>query len=335
MKRIQFAVALLATCTGLTHAQVVTAPVGFVSVTVQPQSDVALGAPLNRAEEFQGVIQSISGNTITVAGTPGWTANQFVYASGTQPKTYYARIDSGAKEGLIATIASNTTGSVTVTLPSGEDLTNVSTNEALVSPATTGDSISIAPYWTPASLITGVVAGTQIIVTSTTTAGINLAPVFYVFTGTNWMQGGTNVNDVTFAPNQGFLLRNNSTNSQTISVTGSVPMSGHRLGLRLISPGTRQDVRFFYNSPIPETLGAVFGAGTGVLFPGDQLLTIDNTTAGKNKAPVILVWNGSNWLQGATVVTNSFSLQPGASYLFRKNSSGSNSTWSDLQSYLQ
>jgi len=82
-------------------------------VTVPAASDAALGAPLSRASKFQGVIESISGNTITVAGTPGWTANQFVYASGTQPKTDFARIDSGvAKEGLIATIASNSTGKV-------------------------------------------------------------------------------------------------------------------------------------------------------------------------------------------------------------------------------
>ena len=112
-------------------------------------------------------------------------------------------------------------------------------------------------------------------------------------------------------------------------------MSSHRFGLRLITGGTRQDIRLFYNSPVPETLAAAFGTGAGVLFPGDQLLYIDNATTGKNKVPTILVWNGSNWLQGATVVTSTFQLQPGASYLFRKNSTGSNVVWSDLQGYLQ
>jgi uncharacterized protein (TIGR02597 family) len=333
MKIIQFAVALLAAYTGLIHAQVVTAPVGFVSVTVQPQSDVALGAPLNRAEEFQGVIQSISGNTLTVAGTPGWTANQFVYASGTQPKTYYARIDSGAKEGLIATISSNGTGSVTVTLPSGEDLTNISTNAALVSPATTGDSISIAPYWTPASLVTGVVAGTQLLVYPTNIPGINLAAVTYVFNGTNWLQGATNVNDVAFQFGQGLTLRNNSTSVQTISITGSVPMTGHRLLIKTLASTTRQDVRFFYSSPVPETIGNV---GLGFA-PGDQLLFTDNAATGRNKAATTLTWNGSNWLQGATVVTTTFQLQPGVSYIYRKNQTATptNFVWSDLQSYLQ
>lgn len=338
MKRIQFAVALLATCTGLTHAQVVTAPVGFVSVTVPAASDAALGAPLSRAEEFQGVIESISGNTITVAGTPGWTANQFVYASGTQPKTYFARIDSGAKEGLIATIASNSTGSVTVTLPSGEDFTNISTNAALVSPATTGDSISIAPYWTPASLITGVVAGTQILRYPTATPGTNLSSAAtYLFNGTNWFQGATNVNDVAFGNAEGFVLRNNSASPQTISITGSVPMTGHRTRLVTLAANTSQDQRIFYNSPIPEIIGNVFPPTA--LTAGDRLLAFDNTATGKNKSSsATLLWTGSAWMQGSTNVTTTYQLQPGNSYVFRKNQSGASpsvATWSDLQSYLQ
>jgi uncharacterized protein (TIGR02597 family) len=337
MKRIQFAVALLAACAGFTHGQVVTAPVGFVSVTVPAASDAALGAPLSRAEEFQGVIQSITGNTITVAGTPGWTANQFVYASGTQPKTYYARIDSGTKEGLIATIASNGTGSVTLTLPSGEDLTNISTNAALVSPATTGDSISIAPYWTPASLITGVVAGTQLLRFSASTAGINLpSSSVYVFSGTNWMQGVSVVNDVTFGSFEGFVLRNNSASPQTISITGSVPMTGVRSKLYTLAANTSQDQRLFYNSPIPESIGNVFPPTS--LAAGDRLLVFDNAASGKNKgASAVLVWTGSAWMQGVTNVTTTFQLQPGTSYVLRKNqtSSPSSVVWSDLQGYLQ
>lgn len=338
MKRIQFTLTLLAASAGLglLQAQVVTAPVGFVSVTVPAASDAALGAPLSRAEEFQGVIQSISGNTITVAGTPGWTANQFVYASGAQPKTYFARIDTGAKEGLIATIASNTTGSLTVTLPSGEDLTNVSTNEALVSPATVGDSISIAPYWTIGTLISGAIPGTQILTIPKNVAGTNLAVSTFTFNGTNWINGSTISNDVTLAPGEGVLIRNNSTaTALTLSITGTVPMTSHRVRLSTLAANTKQDARIFYNSPIPEVIGNVFN--TSALIAGDQLLFIDNTTTGKNKPVSTLTWNGTNWIQGATVVTTTFLIQPGASYVFRKNKTTSPSTvvWSDLQSYLQ
>ena len=336
MKKLQFTLALIVASASLLSAQVVTAPVGFVSVTVPTASDAALGAPLGRAEEFQGVIQSISGNTLTVAGTPAWTANQFVYVAGTQRKTYFARIDTGAKEGLIATITANGSGDLAVALPAGENLSNVSTNAALVSPATTGDSISIAPYWTIGTLFSGAIPGTQILVTPTTTPGINIAAQTHTFNGTNWVKGVNVSNDTVLEFGQGLILRNNSNSTAlNISITGTVPMSGHRLVLSTLAGNTKQDYRIFYNSPIPELIGNVFNAGS--LVAGDQLLHTDNVPTGKNKPMTTLTWNGSNWIQGASVVTTTFSLQPGSSYLFRKNKSTNPSSvvWSDLQSYLQ
>ena len=316
------------------QAQVSTDPVGFVSVTVPAASDAALGAPLGRAAEYQGVIQSITGSTITVAGTPGWATNQFVYAAGTQPKTYFVRVDSDSKEGLILPITANGTNTVDVTFPAGEDLTGVLTNAA----NGTGSSISIAPYWTPSTLITGVVAGTQILRYPTSTAGINLSSAAtYLFNGTSWFQGATNVNDATFAIGEGFVLRNNSASAQTISITGSVPMSGHRTRLYTLAPSTSQDQRIFYNSPVPEIIGNVFPVSS--LATGDRLLAFDNAASGKNKSSsVTLLWNGSAWFQGATNVTTTYQLQPGSSYIFRKNQTGASAasvSWADLQSYLQ
>ncbi|MDB6138302.1 MAG: hypothetical protein JWO94_1374, partial [Verrucomicrobiaceae bacterium] len=172
-------VAAVLTLLGSLYSQaqsVVTDPVGFVSVTVPTQSDAALGAPLGRANEYQGVIQSIggvSGNVITVAGTPGWLTSQFIYVLGTQPKTYYARIDSGVREGLIATITANDTSSITITVPSGDDLVGVLTSAA----NTTGDSISIAPYWTLPTLLSAVPTGTQALLYPTNASGINIAGI--------------------------------------------------------------------------------------------------------------------------------------------------------------
>lgn len=309
-----------------------TDPVGFVSVTVPANSDVALGTPLGRASEFKGVIQSITGNTITLAGTPNFGVNALVYSNGTQPKTYYLRIDSDSKEGLCLPISANGTASVDITIPSGEDLTGVLTNAA----NGIGSSVSIVPYWTINTLFTGAIAGTQILVTSTATAGINLPTTTYTFNGTNWLKGPTASNDDFLLVTQGVTVRNNSTTTAlTLSVTGSVPMTSHRMRLATLAPNTRQDIRFFYNSPVPEVVGSVFNVGS--LVPGDQLLYIDNAASGKNKPSITLVWNGTNWLQGPTAVTNTFTLQPGQSYLFRKNQSASPSSvvWADLQSYLQ
>jgi uncharacterized protein (TIGR02597 family) len=309
-----------------------TAPVGFVSVAVPANSDVALGAPLGRAAEFQGVIQSISGNTVTFAGTPNFGANIFVYSAGVQAKTYFLRVDAGTKEGLILPIVTNGTNSVEVTIPAGDDLTGINT----VLANGTGEQVSIAPYWTVGTLFSGAIAGTQILVTSSIAAGINLPTTTYTFNGTNWLKGPTPSNDDILLVGQGLTVRNNNTTTPlTLSVTGSVPMTAHRMRLSTLAANTRQDIRIFYNSPVPEIIGNVFNVGS--LAPGDQLLYVNNAAAGKNKPTVTLVWNGTNWLQGPTPVTTTFTLLPGQSYLFRKNQSVSPSSvvWTDLQSYLE
>jgi uncharacterized protein (TIGR02597 family) len=314
---------------------VVTDPVGFVSVSIPAASDASLGTPLGRANEFQGVIQSISATTgtavVTVAGTPGWTASQFVYASGTQAKTYYARIDSGVREGLIATITANDANSITLTVPTGDDLVGVLTNAA----NGTGDSVSIAPYWTLGTLITGVPAGTQILIYPTNVGGINLsASTIYFSNGTSWFQGATNSDDTILPPLQGFTLRNNSAGTVTVSITGSVPMATNRLVVRTLVASKQQDQRIFFNSPVPEYVGNS-GLGTTA---GDQLLVFDNSATGKNKsANVILVWTGTKWLNSGVDVSSTFQLQPGTSYVLRKAPSASPGTTvtSHLQSYLQ
>ncbi len=310
-----------------------TDPVGYVSVAVPANSDVALGAPLGRPTEFQGVIQSISGSTITVSGTPGWTANQFVYASGTQSKTYFLRVDSGSKEGLILPIVSNGVSELTVTIPAEENLTGINT----VAADGSGEQVSIAPYWTVGTLFSGAIAGTQMLVTQGNVAGINLPSTTYTYNGTNWLRGATPANDDILLVGQGVTVRNNNTTTPlTLAITGAVPMTAHRMRLATLAGNTRQDIRIFYNSPVPEVIGNAFNANA--LLPGDQLLYVDNSASGKNKPATTLVWNGTNWLQGATPVTTTFTLQPGHSYIFRKNQTGgapSSVTWSDLQSYLQ
>lgn len=333
MKKLSLLATALATLSAASlHAEVTTDPVGFVSITVPAASDVALGAPLGRPSEFVGVIQSIAGSVITLGGTPGFTTDQFKYAAGTQPKTYFLRIDSGSKEGLILPITQNGTADVTVTVPAGESLSGILTNAA----DGNGDQASIAPYWTIGTLVSGAIAGTQIITIPTDVAGTNLTVSTYTFNGTNWIKGATVSTDVVLDVGQGVIARNNSTTTPiTLSITGSVPMSSHRIRLATLAGNTKQDIRIFYNSPIPDVIGNVFNAGA--LVAGDQMLFIDNTTTGKNKPVGTLTWNGTNWIQGATVVTTTFVIQPGASYVFRKNKTTNPSSvvWTDLQSYLQ
>lgn len=335
MSKLRAAIACLLALPILSQA-VETNPVGFISITVPPASDVALGVPLGRPNEFQGVIESISGNTITLSGSPAWTASQFKYASGTQSKTYYLQIDSGKKEGLVLPITDNGSSTVTVTLPDGEDLSDISTNQSPVAPLTAGEVISIAPYWTLSSLVPTAIAGTNILMFPTQTVGINVAPTIYFTNGSSWFTGVTPANDVCIVNQQGFILRNNSTtSSQIVTITGAVPMTSHRLRLKTLAANTRQDIRFFYNSPVPELIGNVISSTS--LTAGDQLLFTDNTATGKNKSPTTLFWSGTGWFQGVTPVSNTFTLQPGWSYVIRKvqTTNPASVVWTSLQSYLQ
>jgi len=316
---------------------VATEPVGFVSVTVPAASDAAVGAPLAQASVYQGVIQSISGTgpsyVITAAGTTGWTTGQFVFAQGTQNSYYYVQIATGNREGLVAMVTANDSSTITVTVPTGDDLNNVSTNAAPISPATTGDSITIVPYWTLPTLITGVPNGTQAILYPTNVAGTNLSGTLYTLTSNGWKQGSTDATYTYLPPYQGFTLRNNSASAITVSITGSVPMATSRMILRTINAGVSQDQRIFFNSPVPEYLS---NTDLGIN-PGDALYVIDNTATGKNKSGVKIQWTGSKWLQGGTDVTSTYQLLPGTSYILRKIQTSSPGTVvsSGLQSYLQ
>jgi hypothetical protein len=62
-----------------------TDPVGFTTTSLPANSDTLINPPFTRPSEYVGAITSASGSTITVAGSP-WTANQFIYMQGVQPR---------------------------------------------------------------------------------------------------------------------------------------------------------------------------------------------------------------------------------------------------------
>lgn len=315
-----------------------TDPVGFVSVTVPAQSDAVLAVPLNRAAAFKGKIKNISGSIITVEGTPAWTANQFVQNIPTQNDTFAIQLATGTKEGLIAKVTANGVDTLTLQLDAGDDLSGVKTGD--VDGVLNADEIDVLPYWTPASLLSANPAvGTQLLFFPTNVAGTNLAAgTIYVFNGTEWRQGSTPVGNVPLAFGAAFIVRNNPAVEQTLSLVGSVPMAKHRGKIFTLvgssATNQQQDNWIGYLSPVPELIGNL-GIGFN---PGDQLLVFDNSAVGKNKAAAaVLVWTGVDWKQGATVVTNTFTLQPGFGYVYRKKGTGAiqNVVWEDLQSYLQ
>ncbi len=137
----------------ISAASVVTEPAGFTTTSCLSNSDTLVTIPFTRPQAFVGSVVSVSGGTVTVSGSPGWTTNQFVYAQGSQSNHYYALIGAAAvanpkeaavanpKEGHAYPITANSSSSFTVDT-TNDSLTGVPANAQVV----------IIPYWTLATV---------------------------------------------------------------------------------------------------------------------------------------------------------------------------------------
>ncbi len=149
-------------------------------------------------------------------------------------------------------------------------------------------------------------------------------------------QGQTRRESVDHAPlpfGCAFILRNNSTQPQVVSMAGAVPMTRHRKLIKTLAAGVSQDNWIGLSSPVKEVIGTLnLGFSSG-----DELLVFDNTAPGKNKtASLVLSFNGAAWLQDGANVNETFSLQPGQGYVLRKKGTPMPSAfiWQTLPSYL-
>lgn len=311
-----------------------TDPVGFVSVTVPANSDAILAVPLNRTSEFKGLTNGFSATsgtvTITVAGTPGWTAGQFAPLT-TANKTYALQFASGTKEGMILPIVNNGTNTVVVTVSATDDLTGV---------LASGEQIDIMPYWTPSSLLSNVPVGTEFLGFEGVGAGTNhAAPQLFGNTGAGtWEDEITSddVSNIVIGFGRSYVLRNNSAASVTISIVGSVPMSSHRFTFSTLAGNTDQDTRFGYLCPVAEPVTSL-----GIpAVAGDAILGFDNSASGKNKsAATIYAFDGTKWVDDISgdPLTAADTLKPGFGYIYRKYRTGTAQkvVWQHVQSYLQ
>lgn len=327
-----------------------TDPVGFVSVTVPANSDATIAVPLNRTSEFKGLTSAFSGVsgsvTITVAGTPGWTAGQFAPLA-TANKTYALQLASGTKEGLTLPITNNGTNTVTVTVSASDDLTGV---------LASGEQIDIMPYWTPSTLFSSAPPfGTSIQGFAAAGTGVNFgASEIYAHAGSNTWEDDVNGGDATNSPlsfGASYVVRNGSASPLTISMVGAVPMSSQRIRLSTLANNTAQDIAIGYMAPVSEALSSIGNpsvlpanqTANALGFPaqfGDSIMGFDNSATGINKgAAVIYTWNGSAFeddINGGEI-SYTVKLQPGFGYIYRKAATATPQTvvWKHLQSYLQ
>ncbi|CAN5681736.1 hypothetical protein BH11VER1_BH11VER1_16610 [soil metagenome] len=329
-----------------------TDPVGFVSITALGNSDTRFSAPLHRPTNYQGVVGSVSGNVVTVQGTPAWTTvpQQWVYTVGSQANTYYVEFGSGAKEGVYYSVIANGTNTLTL------DLSSDTIEGSVIS----GDTVRIIPYWTLAALfpgqagitgtssIFGAGSCTKIFATDATAVGVNLGATqtYYYYTGaTNggpgWRQiggGFTNIkNDSILLQDTHFIIRQDGVPTSVITVSGVVPMNDKKTVIGTLAANTTQDNFVALEIPVPMTLAqsSLFQSGaftgTASIFGNacDQLLVFNDTLVGTNKSASGTYYyytgaanGGPGWRQigggFSTIRDNDVVFQPGSGYIIRK-----------------
>ena len=111
---------LLTGANGLTTAT--TDPVGFVSYTVNANSDQRLGLPMQQATAFSGSASSVSGTTVSAVGLSPLSAASFLL------------VTSGAAVGKWEQITESSNGSVTI--------------EVAIAGFAADNSFEIKPFWT-------------------------------------------------------------------------------------------------------------------------------------------------------------------------------------------
>ena len=139
-----------------TATTAVTDPVGYLTTALPANSDTYVSIPFTRPAEFTGAIASVATTgtapntvgTITLAGTPGFTAGAFAPLATAEPspstghKTYYAII--GPKNVALTPTLSVTSGSPTVTV-----------SAALPADFAVGDTVTVAGYTFTVAAISG------------------------------------------------------------------------------------------------------------------------------------------------------------------------------------
>lgn len=320
-----FAVALLTTGFSSVFGAV-TEPVGALAVDCPNGSDTILSLPFHKSAVYQGVVDSVSGSNITFQGSPGFTVDEYV--SGIP---HFALVFSGALEGLVLPITSNTSDTVTVDV-GGEDISVIVSD----------DDIRIIPFTTLENLIgNSGPDGLQILAYNMDVAGVNLsASVLYThYNSFGWYDGGTYADDDIIYPGEAFILRNQSGSDYELTFSGNVLACDFRHYFRTLSSDVNQDNHIGFSVPDDTMIG-----DASIGYDLDQLLVFDNTTAALNKSAqrLLTYYDGFGWYDGGTRVDdpgdpgNNFYLKAGEGYVYRKQSSVSPSyfEWVTTPTYL-
>lgn len=309
-----FALAALAGA-GFALGQNTTTPVGYVTIECKANSDTIVGVPLRQSAAFVGTLNgapdliTTPGSAIlTLAGTPGLTANEFA-------NTHYVKFKNtlptpAAGDGQWFVITANAAGTLTANLNGGSiaavdgaglevikfwtlaELFNPS--QSTNNPATTGNAI------VSSAGTNTITRRTSVLIPNYAGTGINLssAYTFYVLeSAKQWrLQGDatTNQGDFQLWPDLYFIIRHAAavTGPTNYTATGEVETEDFSINLNT-QVAISQDNFIALTRPVDVTLNdlnlggtAAFmsSTGTNTLTRRDQLFVFDNTATGFNKS---------------------------------------------------
>jgi uncharacterized protein (TIGR02597 family) len=338
------------------QSQVSTPIVGFVKDSLPANSDTIATMQLQRPSEFSGAVSSVSesgsSSTLALGDGAALSVNQFVYVSGSQPKSYYVLVTAGTLAGSYFSVTSNSSSSVTVD-NSGVSLAGVGAVSAL----------EVRPFWTIGTLFPASDANvsfvpsagsaslsrrTKILLPNNVATGVNKAARGTYFfrndTGFGyWVSEGaltTNANDTIIFPDEFVIIRHNTTASLALTITGSVL---EKALTTYAGSSTTVPNDTLVGLPRPtdyklSDLGLsdsnfVASTGTSSLARRDQLLVISKTGSGFNRAAAKTYYrfNNSWYLVGSTTPLTDgdpdFVIPTGSAVIMRKfkTASGSDS----------
>jgi len=321
-----------------------TDPLGVIQISALGNSDTLISLPLKQPSEFNGVVASVAGSSVTVEGTPAWAVDAW-----TTGANYYLFIGDGTMAGSYFTIDSSDASSVTV--------------DGDVSSLSAGDAISIHPYFTLSDIFPngdGLNASTspaernsELLFPNVGDLGVNLASgkTYYFMDGDFYMVGDdldSTHNDDALLPDSYFILRHNVATSTEVTFLGEVVMDD--LAMPIISQDvSQQDNVIGLQRPIEMTLDESNLAGSGAFQATtdpnsitDMLLVFDNAVAKKNRtaadATKYYYYDGHWSKVGEDAATDFGSEQvfsPGTGFIIRKATALSltEDVWSNSANY--
>jgi uncharacterized protein (TIGR02597 family) len=214
------------TAASLSAAEVVSAPVGFLRITIPASKTSSLSVPLQKNPIAVGPITARSTSTLTDSNA-SWTSGQF--SSSANP--YFVKLVTGTAAGRYYLITANTANQLTVDTRGGSlsGIVAVGSRYQIIAAPTLGSlfGTSTVPFLMNASK-----SSADYLQVWNGSAWIS-----YWHTGTNWRMAGTtaNQNNTILYPDEAILVTRRATTPLTIALKGEASMIAEQT--EMVGPG--------------------------------------------------------------------------------------------------